>query len=143
MPTPTLVVGSTVRDFCMLERNFLSHIKVVLLLCILSTSALLDIRLPGPSSTVHAGGLGSASLPIGALQFVAALLTIGAAYWEYHTGLDDLMKARAFLTSTRLVLANRHACGMLTTCSRIHPFIMAAVIVIIVTACIVYVIKSS
>lgn len=143
MPTPTLVVGSTVRDFCMLERNFLSHIKVVLLLCILSSSALLGIRLPGPSGTSQSDNLGSASLPIGALQFIAALMTIAAAFWEYHVGLEDLMKSRAFLTSTRLVSATANTRLMLTADCRIYPFIMAVVIAIIVTACIMYVIKSS
>ncbi|OAX43981.1 hypothetical protein K503DRAFT_730503 [Rhizopogon vinicolor AM-OR11-026] len=125
MPTPTLIVGSTVRDFCMLERNFLSHIKLVLLLCVLSSSALLGIRLPGPSGTENSDSLGSAGLPIGTLQFIAALLTVAAAVWEYHTGLDDLMKVKAFLTSTRT-----------------HPIMMAAVMGILVSTSIIFVIKS-
>lgn len=143
MPTPTLVVGSTVRDFCMLERNFLSHIKLVLLLCILSSSVLLGIRLPGPPGTDQSDSLGSAGLPIGALQFIAAVLTIAAALWEYHTGLDDLMEARAFLTSTRLVSATQNIALVLMAACRTHPIMMAAVIAILVTTCIVYVIKSS
>jgi len=96
MRTPLLVVGSTVRDFCMLERNFLSHIKLILLLLLMFASTLLEIRLPGPSGTRESESLGSFSLPLAILQFIAALLTIAAAFWEYHTGLDDLMKLRAF-----------------------------------------------
>lgn len=143
MPTQTLVVGSTVRDFCMLERNFLSHIKLVLLMCILSSSALLGIRLPGPAGTAQSDSLGTASLPIGALQFIAAALTIAAAFWEYHTGLDDLIKTRAFLTSMRLVSATLNCRLILMAACRTHPVIMALVMTILVTTCVVYVIKSS
>ncbi|KAG2136187.1 hypothetical protein BD769DRAFT_1439536 [Suillus cothurnatus] len=109
MRTPLLVVGSTVRDFCMLERNFLSHIKLILLLLLIESES-----------------LGSFSLPLAILQFIAALLTIAAAFWEYHTGLDDLMKLRAFFVV-----------------HKIHHIIMAAVTFIIVTTCIIYVAKSS
>ncbi|KAG1746593.1 uncharacterized protein EDB91DRAFT_1048905 [Suillus paluster] len=126
MPTPLLVVGSTVRDFCMLERNFLTHIKLVLLLMLMFSSALLGIRLPGPPGTGQGDSLGSAGLPLAILQFIAALLTIAAALWEYRTGLDDLMKVRAFFVV-----------------NRVHPIIMAAVTLIIVATCIVYVVTSS
>ncbi|KAG1770734.1 hypothetical protein EDD22DRAFT_769957 [Suillus occidentalis] len=128
MPTPLLVVGSTVRDFCMLERNFLSHIKLVLLLLLMFASALLGIRLPGPPGTGQSDSesLGPFSLPLAILQFIAALLTIAAAFWEYYAGLDDLMKVRAFFVSTR-----------------IHHIIMAAVTFIIVATCIIYVAKDS
>ncbi|KAG1739987.1 hypothetical protein EDB19DRAFT_1709631 [Suillus lakei] len=126
MPTPLLVVGSTVRDFCMLERNFLSHVKLVLLLLLMFASALLGIRLPGPPGSGQSESLGSFSLPIAILQFIAALLTIAAAFWEYHTGLDDLMELRAFFIV-----------------NRIHHIIMAAVTFIIVATCIIYVVKSS
>ncbi|KAG2355704.1 hypothetical protein BDR07DRAFT_507231 [Suillus spraguei] len=125
MPTPLLVVGSTVRDFCMLERNFLSHIKLVLLLLLMFASVLLEIRLPGPPGTRQSESLGSFSLPLAILQFIAALLTIAAAFWEYHTGLDDLMKVRAFFVH------------------RMHHIIMAAVTFIIVVTCIIYVVHDS
>ncbi|KAG1822187.1 hypothetical protein EV424DRAFT_812402 [Suillus variegatus] len=125
MPTAFLVVGSTVRDFCMLERNFLTHIKLVLLLLLMFASALLGIRLPGPPGTRETESLGSFSLPLAILQFIAALLTIAAAFWEYHTGLDDLIKVRAFFVVNRL-----------------HHIMMAAVIFIIVATCIIYAVKS-
>ncbi|KAG0709320.1 hypothetical protein DFH29DRAFT_993466 [Suillus ampliporus] len=126
MPTPLLVVGSTVRDFCMLERNFLSHIKLVLLLLLMFSSALLGIRLPGPPGTGQSESLGSAGLPIAILQFIAALLTIAAAVWEYHTGLNDLLKIRAFFVV-----------------NRIHHIMIAAVTLIVMATCIVYVVKSN
>ncbi|KAK0446817.1 hypothetical protein EV421DRAFT_1901658 [Armillaria borealis] len=37
--------GSTARDFCMLERNMLAHIKLALLLSVLSSSLILQARL--------------------------------------------------------------------------------------------------
>jgi len=96
------VVGSTVRDFCMLERNFLSHLKLVLLLMLLSSSALLGTRLSGPSSDAgDQGALGKASQPVAILQFLAALATVAAAIWEYHSGVKDLLRVRAFFAVTR------------------------------------------
>lgn len=100
MPLSREVVGSTVRDFCMLERNFLSHLKLVLLLMLLSSSALLGIRLPGPS-TSDEESLGKASQPLAIIQFLAALATIAAAIWEYHSGVKDLLRVRAFFAVTR------------------------------------------
>ncbi|KAG2157782.1 uncharacterized protein EDB93DRAFT_1124583 [Suillus bovinus] len=125
MPTALLIVGSNVRDFCMLERNFLTHIKLVLLLLLMFASALLGIRLPGPPGTRESESLGSFGLPLAILQFIAALLTIAAAFWEYRIGLDDLMKVRAFFAVNRL-----------------HYIIMAAVTFIILATCMVYAAKS-
>ncbi|KAH7913829.1 hypothetical protein BJ138DRAFT_1145088 [Hygrophoropsis aurantiaca] len=126
MPKTVEVIGSSVRDFCMLERNFLAHIKLVLLLLLLSSSALLGIRLPGPSgSKEETDSLGTSSLPVATIQFIAALATIGAAYWEYHTGYKDLLRARAFLVVTR-----------------VHLAVMSVVSVAIVATCVVYLVKS-
>lgn len=95
------VVGSTVRDFCMLERNFLAHIKLVLLLMLLSSSALLGVRLQNPSSNGEKETLGSARLPVAIIEVLAALATIAAAVWEYRGGVKDLLRVRAFLAVTR------------------------------------------
>lgn len=100
MPLSREVVGSTVRDFCMLERNFLSHFKLVLLLMLLLSSALLEIRLPSPSGS-DGGSLGKASLPLAIIQLLAAFTTIAAAVWEYHSGVKDLLRVRAFFAVTR------------------------------------------
>lgn len=101
MPLSLEVVGSNVRDFCMLERNFLSHFKLVLLLMLLSSSALLGARLPGLSSGSDQEALGKASLPVAIIQLLAAFATIAAAIWEYHSGVKDLLGLRAFLAVTR------------------------------------------
>lgn len=101
MPLSLEVVGSNVRDFCMLERNFLSHIKLVLLLILLLVSALLEVRFPGPSGSNNKDGLGTASLPVAVLQLIAALATIAAAVWEYHSGFRDLLGVKAFFAVAR------------------------------------------
>lgn len=101
MPLSLEVVGSNVRDFCMLERNFLSHLKLVLLLMLLSSTALLGVRFPGPSTSSQGETLGTASLPAAIIQLVAALATITAAIWEYHSGVKGLLGVKAFLAVTR------------------------------------------
>ncbi|KAG9313013.1 hypothetical protein JVU11DRAFT_6452 [Chiua virens] len=101
MPLSLEVVGSNVRDFCMLERNFLSHFKLVLLLMLLSSSALFGTRLPGPPSSTEGEALGKLGLPVAILQLLAALAAIAAAIWEYHSGVKDLLRVRAFLAVKR------------------------------------------
>ncbi|KIO10820.1 hypothetical protein M404DRAFT_13558 [Pisolithus tinctorius Marx 270] len=122
MPMYAEIAGSTVRDFCMLERNYLSYFKLVLLLLLLLCSSLLGTRLPAPSESDggHAS-MGGVRLPIAILLYIAALLTVAAAVWEYHTGVKCLLKVRAFLVGTR-----------------IHLSLMSVVSVIAATTCIVY-----
>jgi len=99
MPLLNEIAGSSVRDFCMLERNYLSHFKLILLLLLLSCSTLLDTRLPAPGD--KPGSKERPNFPISILQFIAAVLTMAAAVWEYHRGVDDLLKVRAFLVGTK------------------------------------------
>lgn len=123
MPQYAEITGSTVRDFCMLERNYLSHFKLVLLLLLLLCSSLLGSRLPAPPESdgnSHAS-MGGVRLPVAILLYIAALLTVTAAVWEYHTGVKCLLKVRAFLVGTR-----------------VHLFLMSVVSVIAAATCIVY-----
>lgn len=108
MPQYAEITGSTVRDFCMLERNYLSHFKLVLLLLLLLCSSLLGSRLPAPPESdgnSHAS-MGGVRLPVAILLYIAALLTVTAAVWEYHTGVKCLLKVRAFLVGTRWVVVS-------------------------------------
>ncbi|KAF7370614.1 hypothetical protein MSAN_00694400 [Mycena sanguinolenta] len=85
-PRPDLVAntGSTARDFCMLERNLLSHLKLALVLSLLSSSVLLRARLvPDNTSTDSSPTTG---IVVASLQFIAALAAIGAGAWEYYCG---------------------------------------------------------
>ena len=99
--TGTLVnSASTARDFCMLERNILSHLKLALLLSLLSSSLLLQARLV-PSTTNEQSE--ASSIPLASLLFVAAIACISIGLWEYFRGCRDMRMARAFLTTPKFV----------------------------------------
>ncbi|KAI0306059.1 hypothetical protein B0F90DRAFT_1695698 [Multifurca ochricompacta] len=94
--------GSTARDYCMLERNFLSHARLGLLLMLLASSALLNARLPGPENPgehekQQNHGL---DIPLASIEVAAALIVIGTGCWEYESGIRDMRARRAFLVST-------------------------------------------
>ena len=105
MSKPGLIdnTGSTARDFCMLERNILSHLRLALLLSLLSSAILLHARLPTPSDTEEKTPTegSKASLPIATLEMVAALAAIAAGVWEYWFGERDLRDMRAFLVANK------------------------------------------
>ncbi|KAI0251813.1 hypothetical protein BJV78DRAFT_1208958 [Lactifluus subvellereus] len=119
---PTLIEnhGSTARDYCMLERNFLSHVKLGLLLILLASSVLLRARLPGPDRPKghekHPNcGLG---IPLASVEVAAAFIVIGAGCWEYESGIRDMRARRAFLLSTEphFVMMALIAAMVSTTC---------------------------
>ncbi|KAJ7442255.1 hypothetical protein FB451DRAFT_1297548 [Mycena latifolia] len=91
--------GSAARDFCMLERNLLSHLKLALLLSLLSSSVLLRARLvPEDNPTSMSGTTG---IVVASLQFGAALAAIGAGIWEYYCGYQDIRNMHAFLVAVK------------------------------------------
>ena len=91
--------ASTARDFCMLERNVLSKLKLALLLSLLSSSLLLQARLV--PSTVEQSQ--TSSIALASLQFLAAIACISIGLWEYFRGFQDLRIARGFLTTPKFV----------------------------------------
>ncbi|TFK39868.1 hypothetical protein BDQ12DRAFT_722075 [Crucibulum laeve] len=113
--------GSTARDFCMLERNILSHIKLALLLSLLSSSVLLQARLvPDEGTKEHSG-----EIPLASVHFAAAIASIVAGSWEYYSGYWDLRKTRAFLASAKP-----------------HLIVMSAVAGVIFGTCIVLLVQE-
>ena len=92
--------ASTARDFCMLERNILSHLKLALLLSLLSSSLLLQARLV-PSTTNKQTE--ASSIPLASLLFVAAIACISIGLWEYFRGFRDMRLSRAFLSTPKYV----------------------------------------
>lgn len=90
--------GSTARDFCMLERNILSHVKLALVFSLLSSSVLLRTRLV-PSKDIPNEPESGLSLAI--LHVVASLAAIAAGLWEYYNGFRDMRNTRAFLLATK------------------------------------------
>ncbi|EIN09562.1 hypothetical protein PUNSTDRAFT_66748 [Punctularia strigosozonata HHB-11173 SS5] len=101
MPQIIENTGSTARDFCMLERNCLAHIKLALLLSLTSYSVLLRARLAIKGEDEPGTGLTNAGLPIATLQFLAAMGAIAAGLFEYHQGYKDMRHMRAFLVSKK------------------------------------------
>ncbi|KAF8637639.1 hypothetical protein AX17_002707 [Amanita inopinata Kibby_2008] len=120
MPTSHLIKneGSTTRDFCMLERNLLSHLKLVLLLSLLSSSFLLRTRL-FPDNT-SSGGFDYEvfGLPLSIVLFTATIITIIGGVWEFYRGHRDLQSEKAFLTAPKphLVLMGVVSTIVFSTC---------------------------
>ncbi|KAJ3805527.1 hypothetical protein EV368DRAFT_86924 [Lentinula lateritia] len=110
--------GSTARDFCFLERNVLSHLKLALLFSVLSSSLILHARLvPDANETTNDS---SFNIPLSGLQFVASLLAIAGGIWEYFNGYRDLLAMRAFLAGTKP-----------------HMAIMVAIVAVVLVACVI------
>ena len=92
--------GSTARDWCMLERNILSHIKLCLLLSFLSWAILLHARLTSETESSASSG---SSLPLAVVLMASALISLFSGVWEYILGMRDLENKRAFLVASRCV----------------------------------------
>lgn len=104
MPVELENTGSTTRDFQMLERNLLSHVRLAVLLSLLSSSLLLNARLPTsstPSSAENANAKGN--VVIAAIEIGAAMAAIGAGVWEYNRNYKDMRESRGFLVATKFV----------------------------------------
>ncbi|EMD39146.1 hypothetical protein CERSUDRAFT_81908 [Gelatoporia subvermispora B] len=102
MPAELENTGSAARDFAMLERNLLSHVRLAILLSLLASSLLLHARLPDPSSpssgdTPNVIG----NIPVAAIAVITALAAIGAGLWEYWRGYKDMREMRGFLVATK------------------------------------------
>ncbi|KAJ3919693.1 hypothetical protein F5877DRAFT_39653 [Lentinula edodes] len=110
--------GSTARDFCFLERNVLSHLKLALLFSVLSSSLILHARLV-PDANEKTNG-SSFNIPLSGLQFVASLLAIAGGLWEYFNGYRDLLDMRAFLAGTKS-----------------HMAIMVAIVAVVLVTCVI------
>jgi hypothetical protein len=97
--------GSTARDFAMLERNILSHVKLALMLSLVSFSVLLKVRLvPEEENT---GPPSNASIPIASVQMISALCALTAGAYEYHRSFSDMLAMRAFLKSPQYVFEHQ------------------------------------
>ncbi|KAN0137003.1 hypothetical protein V8E53_005000 [Lactarius tabidus] len=100
MPTSIENYGSTARDYCMLERNFLSHAKLALLLMLISSSVLLHARLDSPTNPEERGSH-KLGISLAAIEIIAAFVVIGLGLWEYESGIRDMRVRRAFLLSSQ------------------------------------------
>jgi len=108
----------------MLERNFLSHAKLALLLMLISSSVLLHARLESPTNPEEHGSH-KLSVPLAAIEVISAFLVIGSGLWEYESGIRDMRARRAFLLS-----------------SEPHFVIMAVIAAIVFTTCVVFLVNK-
>ncbi|KAG7088375.1 hypothetical protein E1B28_012377 [Marasmius oreades] len=116
--------GSNARDFCMLERNLLSHVKLTLLLFLVSCSLLLQARLvPDPEGDPV--GSSMIGLPLASIQIIAAVLALVGGVWEYHNGFKDVIGMRAFLVKRKP-----------------HLVVLAFVVVVVVATCIILLVEE-
>ncbi|KZT27916.1 hypothetical protein NEOLEDRAFT_1060146 [Neolentinus lepideus HHB14362 ss-1] len=118
MPLTIENSGSTARDFCMLERNLLSHFRLAILLSLISSSILLRTRLSINDRAEDEASPGRGVLPVGALEAVTALLAIGAGLWEYQSSSIDMRNQRAFIdvAGPHFALMTIVASAVLTAC---------------------------
>ncbi|KAL5529400.1 hypothetical protein ACEPAG_5385 [Sanghuangporus baumii] len=96
--------GSTARDRCMLERNILSHIKLGLLLSLLSASILLHARLSGSNESGSVPGPRHSLpsyFPIALVLALSALLALLAGTWEYWSSDRDMRTRHAFMVASK------------------------------------------
>lgn len=94
-------VGSAARDFCMLERNALSHFRLSLLLSLLASSVLLRVRLPTPETDNNDEYDSKLAVPLASLLFGCSLAVLVAGLLEYFSGQTDLRTMRPFLKTKR------------------------------------------
>ena len=101
MPRVCENTGSAARDFAMLERNLLSHLRIAILLMVLASSILLDARLPSPSNPSGETPHNAGQIPLASLQLAAALAAIASGIWEYRRGYKDMKDMKGFLVASK------------------------------------------
>ncbi|KAI0358103.1 hypothetical protein OH77DRAFT_1518835 [Trametes cingulata] len=113
MPKEEENVASEGRDYAMLERNLLSHLRLAVLLSLLSSSLLLHTRLPTPSDPGSAQTPPSTTgLAVAIIEVIAAIAAIGAGIWEYWQGYADMRAQRGFLRASQTHLAVLSVVGL-------------------------------
>jgi hypothetical protein len=138
MPVLCENTGSAARDFAMLERNLLSHVRLASLLLLLAASVLLQARLPSSSNPTGITPHSSGTIPLASIQVSAAIAAIGAGIWEYRRGYKDMQDMKGFLTAVKYVGSSTRNpnTNHVSTC-RPHFYVMAAVTVVVFATSIV------
>jgi len=118
-------IGSTSRDVCAIERNFLAHCRLGLLLSLLSSSMLLNTRLSGRSDGRESKEFSHAQLPLAALYFASSICAILAGWWAYSKALQDFLRRKAFVNF------------------QIHEFVIGMIAILVSSTCIYLLIMES
>ncbi|GAA5921548.1 hypothetical protein JCM3775_003099 [Rhodotorula graminis] len=91
--------GSTARDYCARERNFLSMIKTATILALVSASLLIRFQFGEQVSMPQFERY--AQTPLGVLFFVACLVTLAAGTFTFYSTLSGYEHRRAFVYAGR------------------------------------------
>lgn len=134
-------IGSAARDYAMLERNLLSHIRLACVLLLLSSSLLLKARIPAPENDTPAHPP-NARISLASLQFVGSLVAIGAGAWEYRRGYKDMQDMKGFLMATKYVLLFLISTSTQLFHYRPHFYIMSVVSIVVFASTIVIIVDK-
>ncbi|EJU05679.1 hypothetical protein DACRYDRAFT_20091 [Dacryopinax primogenitus] len=95
--------GSAARDFCALERTWLSNIRLCFLFILISSALMLRTRLPSPNSDQQDEVRMPlpASMTFGALYFVCTLALVVGGWWSYRDVRIGLEKHVGFVGNFR------------------------------------------
>jgi hypothetical protein len=94
--------ASVARDYAMLERNILAHVKLALLLSLSSTALVLHIQLPAQiAETPDVTKLQNTSFPLSIVLFIAGVITVFIGCGDYISNYIDMMSDNAFLVASK------------------------------------------
>jgi len=107
-----------------IERTYLSHIRLGLLLSLLSAAILLNARLPDPTKAASNQGLPTYTVPLGTLFFIASILGLAAGLFNYERLWKGLKNGAAFVQSSRCAILSASVASILTGHHRTHTVVM-------------------
>ncbi|CAL1714598.1 unnamed protein product [Somion occarium] len=118
MPLNLSIHGSNARDFAMLERNLLTHLRFATVLALFAASMLLNARLPFDPGLSGQTQSTRSNVPLASIQVVAAIVTITLGLWVYHRAFKDVCGMKAFLSTTKpqLVVMSLISVAVFVTC---------------------------
>jgi len=92
-------IGSAARDYCALERTFLAHLRLGLVLLALFTSLILNARFPRTGKKRAPQDREGLAVPLGTLYFGSTLMALAMGLLWYEHGYRGLRSGRAFIES--------------------------------------------
>ena len=100
-----------------IERTYLSHLRLGVVLALLSASILLNARLPNPDGDRDPTGGGSQlqGLGFGSLYFVAALAALFGGLFNYDKLWSGMKSGRAFVQSPKSVSPLQNSSALVLT----------------------------
>lgn len=98
-----------------IERTYLSHLRLGLLLSLLSSATLLQARLSDPEPGEKKSAVDIAAKPLGIVYFVASILAVAVGWWAYEDSLRGLLLQKAFVGELKCAKFSMSNCCTLTS----------------------------